>query len=146
MNLSESQKDSKLSDLLNYIKPKSILLLEDIDVFKATHEREESKGVTLAGLLNALDGVLTPHGLITIMTTNHKDVLDDAVIRAGRIDRTEHLDYANADQVSRAFKFFYGEELGQTVEPYNTSISEIMEVFKRNMDDPEAGRKALVNR
>lgn len=45
-------------------------------------------GVSLSGLLNALDGVATPHGLITIMSTNHIESLDQALIRSGRADVT----------------------------------------------------------
>lgn len=45
------------------------------------------------GLLNVLDGVVDTPGRIVIMTTNHLDVLDQALIRPGRIDKKIHLDY-----------------------------------------------------
>jgi ATP-dependent 26S proteasome regulatory subunit len=37
-------------------------------------------------LINTLDGLNTPHGLIVFITTNYKDRLDPALIRPGRID------------------------------------------------------------
>lgn len=39
------------------------------------------------GLLNVLDGVVDTPGRIVVMTTNLVDVLDDALIRPGRIDK-----------------------------------------------------------
>ena len=38
------------------------------------------------GLLNALDGVADPRGTVIFLTTNHKNRLDPALIRAGRCD------------------------------------------------------------
>lgn len=43
-------------------------------------------GVSLSGLLNCLDGLLTPHGMITIMTTNRINSVDPALVRPGRVD------------------------------------------------------------
>jgi len=44
-----------------------------------------SKKLTLSGILNALDGTLELNGPIVIMTTNHPEKLDSALIRPGRI-------------------------------------------------------------
>lgn len=43
-------------------------------------------GCTLSGLLNVLDGVGSHEGRIVIMTTNHADRLDGALVRPGRVD------------------------------------------------------------
>lgn len=45
------------------------------------------------GLLNVLDGVVDTPGRIVVMTTNVIDVLDDALIRPGRIDKKILLGY-----------------------------------------------------
>lgn len=45
------------------------------------------------GLLNVLDGVVDTPGRIVILTTNVVDVLDRALIRPGRIDKTILLGY-----------------------------------------------------
>lgn len=100
--LPDMEADTDLANLLSRIDEQSILLLEDIDVAHATRERDDTeKGISLSGLLNALDGVITPHGLITVMTTNNKDVLDPALIRAGRADMSVEIDYADGDQLRR---------------------------------------------
>lgn len=76
---------------------KDILVLEDIDASGlAVGERKnnssqdggDGKMVTssMSEILNILDGVLSPHGMITIATTNHFDKLDPAITRPGRFD------------------------------------------------------------
>lgn len=45
------------------------------------------------GLLNVLDGVVDTPGRIVIMTTNHPEALDAALIRPGRIDKKVYLGY-----------------------------------------------------
>jgi DNA polymerase III delta prime subunit len=52
--------------------------------------------ISTSGLLNALDGVATPHGLISIMTTNHPEHLDPALMRPGRIDRVFAFEYPDS--------------------------------------------------
>lgn len=65
----------------------SILVIEDIDVSGASVSREDnSSQASLGSLLNSLDGIFTPHGLITIATTNNIDSLDPALVRPGRFD------------------------------------------------------------
>lgn len=45
------------------------------------------------GLLNVLDGVVDTPGRIVVLTTNVVDVLDRALIRPGRVDKTILLGY-----------------------------------------------------
>lgn len=103
--LGDIAKDSDLMQLVAGIKPRSVLLLEDVDSFHAATDRSDEKDhASVATLLNALDGVWTPHGLITIMTTNNRDALDSALIRAGRIDVDEELSALDRDQAERLAK------------------------------------------
>ena len=60
----------------------------------------------MAAMLNALDGAFTPHGLVTMMTTNDLARLDPALIRAGRIDVDEELSPLDEDQARRLVKHF----------------------------------------
>ena len=47
---------------------------------------KSSGRVSLAGLLNVIDGVSSQEGRVLIMTTNHVETLDPALLRPGRID------------------------------------------------------------
>lgn len=49
--------------------------------------------LTFSNLLNFIDGVSAPEGRIIIMTTNHKEQLDPALIRPGRINMSINFSY-----------------------------------------------------
>ncbi|HPB99664.1 MAG TPA: ATP-binding cassette domain-containing protein, partial [Polyangiaceae bacterium] len=49
-------------------------------------EDPSMRGSPLHEILNSMDGMLTPDGLKFIVTTNHLDRLDPAIVRPGRID------------------------------------------------------------
>ena len=65
------------------------------DSIDADQENELRSAVTLSGLLNVLDGVLSQEGRILIMTTNHIEHLDEALIRLGRSDKKVHFKLAD---------------------------------------------------
>lgn len=107
--------DSELLGLLHDIDPKSILLIEDADCITSAQERtgkEDSiskSSLSLSGLLNALDGVGSPEGRVTFITTNHIDRLDSALIRPGRMDAIYYIGNPDKDQITKiAQRFFRG--------------------------------------
>merc|ERR1712083_571048 len=55
--------------------------------------------LNLAGLLNVLDGVVDTPGRVVVMTTNHPDKLDPALIRPGRINKRIHLGYVQPESM-----------------------------------------------
>lgn len=145
--LGDLEKDTSLMSLVNQVQPGSILLLEDIDVYHATRERDDAtRGASMAGLLNALDGVATPHGLITFMTTNDVEVIDPALLRPGRIDVTEEIGFPDRDQIARLYESWYEVDLapGQVdaIEWTGTTAA-LTELFKQNLNDADAAWLAL---
>jgi len=67
----------------------------------------------LSGLLNALDGIVTMHGRILFMTTNHPEKLDNAIIRPGRIDLKLEIGYVNEEIFEQFIKKFYPNNLNE---------------------------------
>ena len=67
----------------------------------------EPSRLTLSGLLNMLDGVLSTEGRIIIMTSNYPEVLDKALIRPGRIDVKEYFGRCDQFQIGQLFEMFY---------------------------------------
>ena len=63
--------------------------------------------LSFAGILNAVDGVAAQTGRLLFMTTNHKEKLDSALIRPGRIDYQVQFAEATQDQVRALFFNFY---------------------------------------
>jgi hypothetical protein len=104
--LGDIDKDVNLLQLVSLIEGRTLLLIEDVDIYHAATERnEEDNEASLASLLNALDGIWTPHGLITVMTTNDVAALDPALVRPGRVDVVEELTVLDEDQARRLANF-----------------------------------------
>lgn len=68
--------------------------------------------VSFSGLLNAIDGVASHEGRILIMTTNHRERLDSALIRPGRVDVQIEFGYAGKGTLSEIFRELY-KEIGE---------------------------------
>jgi chaperone BCS1 len=67
----------------------------------------KSNTITLSGLLNAIDGVASQEGRVLILTTNHPDRLNEALIRPGRVDLQIKFDLANKQQIKDLFLRMY---------------------------------------
>ncbi|RAL04594.1 BCS1 and AAA domain-containing protein [Aspergillus ibericus CBS 121593] len=67
----------------------------------------DNKGITLSGLLNVIDGVAASEGRILIMTTNHPEKLDAALLRPGRVDMSITFGYARTADVQELFSSIY---------------------------------------
>lgn len=93
--------DEKLSSLMADIRPGSMIVMEDVDCTVPDREANESNRVTLSGLLNCLDGIMSREGCMILMTTNYRERLDTALIRPGRVDMELEFGYASDDQKAR---------------------------------------------
>jgi len=71
----------------------------------------------LAGLLNVLDGVVDCPNRIVIMTTNHPEKLDPALIRPGRINVKLFLGYLELEEATSMIEFYFGGYLGKSLTP-----------------------------
>lgn len=100
LNLSNrNMDDSSVLDLICDLPKRSILLMEDVDTI-VPERKDDDDGVTLGGVLNALDGVATPDGRILFMSTNCPENLDEALIRPGRADFTFNIPNPTEDQIT----------------------------------------------
>lgn len=140
LSLADVEKDSKLIDVISNIPPKSVLILEDVDVMSAATSREQEGGrATLSSLLNSLDGVATPQGLVMIMTTNDINRIDPALIRPGRVDRIEYIGHIESSQFARLMGLHVGHEVEEIEIIPGVTPADVCEVLKRHIDDPEKG-------
>ncbi len=98
---------------------KTIILIEDIDTDKGMQCRDQvtptMPGMAMTGehlgtVLNALDGLGESPGRILIMSTNHPDLLDPALLRPGRIDLHIRMDYMNKDMFANWISNNFPEE------------------------------------
>ena len=70
-------------------------------------DSQSGGGISLSGLLNAIDGVATHEGRVLIMTTNYPEKLDPALVRPGRIDRRVDFKLAMREQIRELFIRMY---------------------------------------
>lgn len=66
-----------------------------------------TNGISLSGLLNAIDGVASHEGRVLIMTTNLPEKLDEALIRPGRVDMKIEFTKATKDQIRQLYLRMY---------------------------------------
>ena len=103
---------SRVRDLFKQAKEKapSIIFIDEIDAigksrdnvqsFQSNDEREN----TLNQLLAELDGFGANTGVIVLAATNRPDILDKALLRAGRFDRHIYLELPTKDERIEIFK------------------------------------------
>ncbi|RMD43667.1 hypothetical protein DV735_g1416, partial [Chaetothyriales sp. CBS 134920] len=95
-----------------------------------------SERVTLSGLLNAIDGAGAPEGHILIMTSNRPESLDEALVRAGRVDVRVKFEYASKAQVREIFVNMYRpprqvDEHGLQTDEYKSQLARIKALAKQ---------------
>ncbi len=128
INLAEFT-DRTLKTAINEVPGNSMVLFEDIDAAKSSKRRPtmnnwtdstpaapvgktneaSNSGVTLSGLLNVVDGFHAPENIVFVMTTNHAEALDPALLRPGRIDYKLHLGEAVESQRIELYLRFFPE-------------------------------------
>ncbi len=102
--------DEALRDGMASAPARAIIVLEDIDAAFAARDAERKGTLTFSGLLNAIDGVAAQEGRALVMTTNHPERLDPALIRPGRADVRVELAEVGAEAAKAMFlRFFPGE-------------------------------------
>lgn len=77
---------------------------------KDTKDKEDlgkAEGISLSGLLNAIDGVASHEGRVLIMTTNKPESLDSALVRPGRVDVQVAFANASSAQAAELFRRMY---------------------------------------
>jgi len=103
---------SRVRDLFKTAKSKSpsIIFIDEIDAIGRSRGKNQITGAnderenTLNQLLTEMDGFGTNHHVIVIAATNRADVLDKALVRAGRFDRQIYVDLPELSERKAIFK------------------------------------------
>lgn len=102
--------DHKFIKALNRIPDDCIFALEDVDALYVNRDKSRDNTVSFSCILNFLDGVYSKDDLVTIITTNHLEVLDKAIIRPMRIDKIIHFTYCSKYQYTKIFEKFFPDK------------------------------------
>lgn len=135
MDLAIFKDDQEMRSMFRQIPAKSVVVFEDIDASSDIVKKRDEKGnasespddivdlstgvlkiakekkISFSALLNELDGIACSHGRIIIMTTNHVDLLDPALIRPGRIDFKMELKKATLEEIRMALRLYKADDL-----------------------------------
>ena len=103
---------SRVRDLFQQAKTKSpcIIFIDEIDAVGRARSKNPAMGGnderenTLNALLTEMDGFGTNSGVIILAATNRADMLDSALLRAGRFDRQIHVDLPDLNERKEVFK------------------------------------------
>ena len=103
---------SRVRDLFRQAKEKSpcIIFIDEIDAVGRARSKNPSMGGnderenTLNALLTEMDGFGTNSGVIILAATNRADMLDSALMRAGRFDRQIHVDLPDLNERKAIFQ------------------------------------------
>jgi cell division protease FtsH len=103
---------SRVRDLFKQAKEKApcIIFIDEIDAIGRARGKNPSMGAnderenTLNQLLAEMDGFSNNIGIIIIAATNRADMLDKALLRAGRFDRQVHVDLPDLNERKQIFK------------------------------------------
>ena len=89
--------------------------------------------ITLDDILNLWDGIQETPGRILVISSNHYDKLDPALVRPGRIDITLELKKASKDVISNIYKYLFNKKIPTTVladiEEFKYSPAEILNFY-----------------
>lgn len=163
----------EVKDKISRASKNTVILIEDIDraiVVPGTEKKEEpapavtsSSGLVDKGiakvqkkdtssqaipgielLMNALDGVTSPDGVVVLMSTNHLEKLDPALIRPGRVNKKIYLglfDWEMAKEMGSLFDI--GEDfvasLGKDIwtVPAELQLRLMQEVIRKDSSNKE---------
>jgi len=140
LDLGQIKTNHELKLCVDYIRTNSsnggVIIFEDIDCMtNIVHQRsdhlesvemttktnittiadEDDCPLSLSYLLNVLDGTMAPEDVLFIMTTNHVEKLDKALIRPGRIDLDIELTKCTRVQLAKIYHDLYNKDLSPDI-------------------------------
>ena len=153
IDLSKVSDDSDLKLLLLQTRPKSLIVVEDLDRFLSDSSAESS--VSLSGVLNFMDGIVnscTGDEKVMVFTMNCKDLIDPVVLRPGRVDVHIYFPLCNFNAFKTLANSYLGVkdhklfphveeifETGATMSP-----AEIAELMVMNRSSPSRALKSVI--
>lgn len=133
LDLGKLKTNNELQLCVDYVKTNSqrggVIIFEDIDCMTDIVKKRETNNLNTTGdnsepnkkatsgndelslsfLLNILDGTMAPENIIFVMTTNHRELLDPALIRPGRMDISINIDKCDKYQLQQIYYDLFGK-------------------------------------
>jgi len=151
----ESEKDSGNDAGIGDQETQNFLNLFKGSNTKVGNWMKDKKQLTLAGILEVLDGVMEMDGRMLVITTNYPERLDAALIRPGRIDVKLKFQRCTNQCLVQMYEHFFNDREKSTLWPtsFDKSLlpndrwtpAEATQILLNNIHDPPKGLMQLVN-
>jgi hypothetical protein len=106
--------------------------------------------ITLDDILNLWDGIRETPGRILIISSNHYDKLDPALVRPGRIDITHELSNASHSTISEIYLHLFGNKIDKNllskVKEYFYSPAELINIYVTHKNEEDFINRLLKNK
>ena len=154
------------SDIKALSNNNALVSIQDFDANPAFHKRESGKdlvlnseainvinqnangsqqGLNISSVLNTLQGDVPLDDVVIVMTTNHIEKIDPAILRKGRVDLLIEVGALHFDEVKEFWEFYYEttEPLPESFKSIEIVAADLMGKFQENPFDKESFLKAL---
>lgn len=107
--------------------------LEEVQIDNTTVKRPVLDRLNLSGLLNALDGVVDSPNRIIVLTTNNASILDDALVRPGRIDFKLNMHHMQPTCINQMLRhYFPNKEVDQNNDYSQMTPAVVQQIICQN--------------
>lgn len=103
----------KRRNYLNINEISNNVPLENTSITK--NMSNENDALSLSFFLNILDGTMAPEDVIFVITSNHPEVLDHALIRPGRMDISINIKKCCREQLEQIYYDLFGIKLDESI-------------------------------
>merc|ERR1719260_452699 len=112
-------------------------------------DKWKSSKLTLAKLLEVLDGVMEMDGRMLVITTNYPERLDKALIRPGRIDMKIKFNLCTAESILKMYEHYFETEVPSSIDVSKLqdglyTPAEVTQVFLNNIHHPETALTKII--
>jgi chaperone BCS1 len=143
--INENNKCDERNKLENVLQ--NICDLNDFKTVKTNFSSEDP--ITLDDILNLWDGIRETPGRILIISSNHYDKLDPALIRPGRIDITHELSKASHNTISEIYCHLFGTKIDKNslrqINEYFYSPAELINIYVSHKNRTDFLKRVLQN-
>ena len=119
VNFGPDMDDAAFMNAISTLPENYILLLEDVDALFIERSSTNKSFLSFSAMLNTLDGMGRKHKLITFITTNYVNKLDNALIRPGRIDYILSFYNTTKEQIKVMFEKYRPKEINKFEDFYS---------------------------
>lgn len=141
---SKRKDEAKVKD--GATKDSASMLIDVLQQVSTSSSQKHHEVSQLGGLLELLDGLMEMPDRMIIMTTNHPESMDAALIRPGRIDICHEFKRLGRQHVCDVYKLWYNEpvpsDLAHLVLDHHFTQAELAQLFVAN--DAQHAAKAII--